>query len=244
VRTLILAEGVAIALLGLLVVGLLRSHAEIVRALHQLGVSGDPSAPEGDDRTSTAPARTDTPGSDVVGTTPSGEAVSIGVAGASQATLLAFLSTGCSSCNAFWMAFDRDDLEIPGDARLVIVTRGPEDESESQVRALSPRNVTVVMSSDSWEAYRVAAAPYFVYVDGPSGRVVGEGAAGTWDHVANLMRQALGDAGLAERRARPRPVGPGTENLERVDRDLAAAGIHPGHPSLYQPLFRDAESEE
>ena len=34
---LVIAEAVAIALLGLLVAGLLRSHAEILRALHELG---------------------------------------------------------------------------------------------------------------------------------------------------------------------------------------------------------------
>ena len=35
---LIVIEGVALLLLALLVVGLLRSHAEILRALHRLGV--------------------------------------------------------------------------------------------------------------------------------------------------------------------------------------------------------------
>jgi hypothetical protein len=34
---------VAVALLGLLVAGLLRAHAEVLRALHQLGVDLDPS---------------------------------------------------------------------------------------------------------------------------------------------------------------------------------------------------------
>ncbi len=35
---------VVLALLALLVAGLLRSHAEILRALHQLGVNMDPGA--------------------------------------------------------------------------------------------------------------------------------------------------------------------------------------------------------
>jgi len=39
--TLVVAEAVAIGLLGLLVAGLLRSHAEILRRLHQLGAGDD-----------------------------------------------------------------------------------------------------------------------------------------------------------------------------------------------------------
>ena len=38
---------VVVALLALLVVGLLRSHAEILRALHDLGVNLDPDEPDG-----------------------------------------------------------------------------------------------------------------------------------------------------------------------------------------------------
>ncbi|MGH9066455.1 MAG: hypothetical protein ACRD0J_02885, partial [Acidimicrobiales bacterium] len=38
---LVLLEGVAIALLGLLVVGLLRSHADILATLHRMGAGPD-----------------------------------------------------------------------------------------------------------------------------------------------------------------------------------------------------------
>jgi hypothetical protein len=38
VLVLVVVEAVAIALLALLVAGLLRSHAEILRSLHELGV--------------------------------------------------------------------------------------------------------------------------------------------------------------------------------------------------------------
>src|SRR5206468_11279377 len=41
----VIAEAAAIFLLGLLVAGLLRSHAEILRALHDLGAAADPDAP-------------------------------------------------------------------------------------------------------------------------------------------------------------------------------------------------------
>ncbi len=39
---LVVLLGVVVALLGLLVAGLLRSHAEILRALHEIGVDLDP----------------------------------------------------------------------------------------------------------------------------------------------------------------------------------------------------------
>lgn len=44
VPALVVVEGVAVVLLGVLVAGPLRSHAEILRALHELGASIDPDA--------------------------------------------------------------------------------------------------------------------------------------------------------------------------------------------------------
>ena len=236
--------GVVVGLLALLVAGLLRSHAEILRALHELGVSLDPRSP-GRRATnaatpSYAPARAGgADAHDLVGVSPSNDAVSIGVVGSQQPTLLAFLTSGCLTCQDFWDAFDApDQLKIPGDARPVIVTKAGADESLSQVRRLAPSEVPVVMSSDMWRAYDVPVAPYFVYVDGPSGKVVGEGAASTWDQVRSLLGQALADAGLeVDKRGRRganrlRPLADHDRGA-RVDRDLAAAGITPGHPSLY-----------
>ena len=40
----VVVQAVALVLLGVLVAGLLRSHAEILRALHQLGISLDDGA--------------------------------------------------------------------------------------------------------------------------------------------------------------------------------------------------------
>ncbi|MGH9053093.1 MAG: hypothetical protein ACRDWX_08800, partial [Acidimicrobiia bacterium] len=78
--------------------------------------------------------------------------------------------------------------------------------------------------------YQVPVSPYFILVDGPSGRVVGEGAAATWPQVASLLGQAMADAGLAVERS----AGLDTADREaRADRELLRAGIHPGHASLY-----------
>jgi hypothetical protein len=217
-------EAVAIVLLGLLVVGLLRSHAEILRTLHQLGAGLDPDAAPG--VTSAVPApvrRTAATGFDLSGTNPSDEAVRIGVVGARQNTILAFLSSGCLTCGTFWDTFaGTDRLAVPGGARLVIVTKGPEAESVSRIGELSPATVPVVMSTGAWLEYKVPATPYFVYVDGPTGRIVGEGSAHTWDQVVSLWSQALADE--AARRG-------GGE--ARADRELLEAGIHRGHESLY-----------
>ena len=69
--------------------------------------------------------------------------------------------------------------------------------------------------------YGVTAAPYFVYVEG--GRVQGEGSASGWKQIASLLRDAIDDRARATR----------DEGSGGVDRVLSAAGIGPGHPSLY-----------
>jgi len=219
-------EAVAIVLLGVLVVGLLRSHAEILRTLHQLGAGLDPDSTSAGGVTSPVPApvrRTGATGFDLAGVTPTDEAVRIGVVGARQSTVVAFLSSGCLTCGSFWDTFAGPDrVTVPGGARLVVVTKGAEIESPSRIRELSPSAFPVVMSTEAWLAYKVPATPYFVYVDGPSGRIIGEGSASTWDQVVSLWSQALADeASLAA----------GGE--ARADRELLQAGITPGHESLH-----------
>lgn len=246
---LVVVEAVAIGLLGLLVAGLLRSHAEILRQLHELGAgfkrdTGERDTGEVHDpafpgvRPGVVPPRAGTtPAFDVAGVTPGDEAVAFGVAGAPVDTLLAFLSSGCATCEGFWRELRRPErLALPDGVRLVVVTKGPADESESAVRALAPPEVPVVMSSQAWSDYQVPGSPYFLYVHGPSATVVGEGAAGSWRQVVALMRQALADTGpTGGDPGRPghRDAGDGAYREARADRELLAAGIHPGHPSLY-----------
>jgi hypothetical protein len=239
--------GVVLALLALLVAGLLRSHAEILRALHDLGVDLDPDAAPGRSasvgaptvRSHELPPRPAREGVDIVGQTPDLDAVSIAVRGTKHFTLLAFLTSGCTTCLGFWDAFASPGLEAPGDARVVIVTKGADAESPGSVRKLASPSVPVVMSSDAWDAYEVPVAPFFVLLEATSGKVVGEGAAGTWDQVTSMLQQALHDAGLVD--GKGRRVGGSSkfrsdaQREARADRDLLAAGIRPGDPSLYQP---------
>ncbi|HUF85248.1 MAG TPA: hypothetical protein VMQ81_11730 [Acidimicrobiia bacterium] len=243
---------VVVALLALLVAGLLRSHAEIIRALHELGADLDPDSRgrRGQPAAVPAPRREGgRRGVDVSGETPDGDAIGIGVVGAEHATLVAFLTSGCVTCADFWDAFGNlDELAVPGDARLVVVTKSGGNESVSKLRQVAPADIPVVMSTPAWEAYDVPVAPYFVYVDGPSGEVLGEGAASTWERVVSLLSQALEDAGVdvgsrSRRHRRRRPRGDAAREA-RADRDLLAAGIHPGHPSLYPRSEDDLRQTE
>lgn len=255
--TLVILEGLVIAVLGVLVVGLLRSHAEILRRLHELGAGVYDDESEGAGVTSpielserpdlrtregVAEPRPElsVTGHDVSGLTPMGNSKAVGVVGTEHSTLLAFLSSGCGTCGDFWRAFARGEAdELPGrDTRLVIVTKGPEEESVSAVRELAGtagEHVTL-MSSDAFGDYGVPVSPYFILVDGPSGQVVGEGAATNWAQVSNLLRQAAADAGITTdgrpSRTSKRPQAD-LAREDRADQDLAAAGIGPGHASLY-----------
>jgi hypothetical protein len=241
---LVVLLGVAIALLGVLVLGLLRSHAEILRRLHELGVGTE--EPSG--AAVTSPRRWSPPADpatgsgktarDVVGQTPVGETAAIGVAGAPHDTLIAFLSSGCLTCAKFWraLASSTEDLGLPPGVRPLIVTKSADAESVSAIGPLAPANVTVVMSTQAWLDYVVPGAPYFVLVDGPDGTVATEGTATTWSEVNRLVATATGghegDAGA------PPPTGPRPQVIDPdarhvVDAELLAAGIGPGHPSLY-----------
>jgi hypothetical protein len=236
VAVLVLLLSVVVALLGVLVAGLLRSHAEILRALHSLGAGLDPDEearpPDGLEVRAAPPG--ERPASDLAGVTPRGDAISIRVVGADKPTLLAFLTSGCTTCSGFWSAFADPRLRVPGDARLVAVTKGSEADSPGRLTKFAPPDVPVVMSSEAWTTYDVPVAPYFVLIDGPSGTIVGEGASGTWHQLAGMMDQAIADAGIApsgsrRRRRRERDA----DRAEHADESLRRAGLKPGDPSLY-----------
>ena len=261
------------AIVGLgLVVGLLRSHASMLKAFHDVGlgedalagtaapdgarVSGMQIRPPGDAGIRTvpgvaAPSATSALGrlADIDGVDPQGGAVRVGLSGAKGTTLLAFLSTGCSTCHDFWRAFGTDEIDaVPGDdTRVVVVTRGPEEESPAAVAELAPPRVTTVMSSAAWDAYDVPVSPYFLLVDAAHG-VVGEGASASWSQVVDLLAKAAADAGLPADRGsrlsrRALLSGGGREREQRADRELADAGIGPGSPDLYAPLHAVDDAE-
>jgi hypothetical protein len=236
----VVAEGVAVALLAVLVLGLLRSHALILRALHELGAgleleeaaSAPASTPTGAvpvqlDPGVVAPTRTAATGAAALtGTTLDDEPVQVAV-DEGRRTLLAFLSSGCSVCRTFWSELSGGAVDVPAGARLVVVTQGPEQESASGLRQLAGPGLEVVRSSGAWTDYGVPGSPYFVYVE--DGTVTGEGSSTTWAQVRDLMGQAVDDA------AATRADLVDGDDLAAIDRELLGAGVHPGHPSLYEP---------
>lgn len=218
---LIVVETVVLAALTVLAIGLLHSHAAVLRQLRELGPSGSPSSVP----VSFSPSASGTTGHDLRGETPLGEPAAVTVVGASQDTLLAFLSSGCTTCGTFWQSFaDPARLDVPASTQVVVVTRGPASESVSAVGEHVLGGIPVVMSDEAWDQYRVPGAPYFVLVEGRSGRVVGEGRADRWHQVLSLITRSL----PADRRS-------------RVDAELLAAGIGPGHPSLHPDRGPDEE---
>jgi hypothetical protein len=222
-------ETVLLVLLLLLVAGLLRSHAEILRRLGPPGEPADAVIP----RPPTVRSGSDGPAPALTGPTPTGDVVTLDFAGGVAApTLLAFLTSGCTTCAGFWETLG--ERRLPPEVQTVIVAHGPDRERPARLRALAPPGMPVVMSSAAWEDYAVPGAPYFVFVDGA---VRGEGVATTWQALASLVGDAIEDRREADRvvgfSTRGGPAAAGPQRARRVEQTLAAAGIGPEHPSLY-----------
>jgi hypothetical protein len=222
----IVIEAVVIVLLAILVAGLLKSHAEILRQLAALGAGEDGSVTIGTPSTrprstgfGTAPAAT------LTGVDVAGGAITISLEHGRGHTLLAFLSSGCLSCQTFWEELD-GDFELPTpDTRTVIVTKGPGSESPARIGELAPGRLPLLMSDDMWDTFRVPMTPYFMLVDGGA-QIVGEGAASSWRHLLGLLRQSAADASD--------PVHLDTEGRRHfTDDQLRNAGVLPGDSSLY-----------
>lgn len=255
-----------VVVLTVLVAGLLRSHADILKALHDLGAGvGDPAA-SGDGGLHGGAAGTGAgaglhgtgsaavpvplrlgpplPGErdsvstpPVTGVTPRGDALTLAVGTTGHLTLLAFLSSGCAACAEFWAAArDPAGYGLPADVRLVAVTKGPELEVPGEVRSRAGETVLTVMSTAAWEDYEVPGSPFFVLVDGRQSRRIGEGVAQGFTQVVELVRRAQSDL---------RPFGApsttlnGPQRESDNDRRLAQAGIGPGDPSLYPRTLAD-----
>ena len=244
---LVIVSTFVVLLLGVLVAGLLRSHADILRSLHELGVGvGDPTEPV----PVAAPVALAPPGAGpalgvapaVAGVTPSGDARAVAVDNSDHLTLLGFLSSGCTGCAAFWDALQEPGrLELPDSTRVVIVTKGPDREVPGEVRSRTTGRVPVVMSTDAWVDYQVPGSPFFVLVDGVTGQKVGQGVASHVGQLAELVRRAEHDRGhVAPGRGTGRGRGEGGPARDAAADDvLRAAGIHPGDPSLYPRTLDD-----
>jgi hypothetical protein len=248
---------VVTALLTVVVVSLLRSHADILRALHEAGVRVDGHAEPGSAGRSVT--RQDIAGRipaegaalsadalDITGTAPNGDALSISLTAAPR-TLLAFLSSGCLTCRELFDTIDtqgQPGLRLLG-ARLVVVGKGPAEESPSALAELEGSSAPTVLSSEAWVHFGVPVSPYFVLVDGTERRVMGEGAGRSWEQVVRLLEQSIADAGgtiAPERTSDRRSFLTGRDRERRADRALLEAGIQPGDPSLRPEVPLDPET--
>lgn len=250
--TLVVAEFVVLVLLSVLVLGLLRSHALILKSLHDLGAGleldraleeersaegGVGPVPVELERGVVTPTRDEeSAAAEVIGADLSGRDRRVDLSGR---TLLAFLTTGCSVCAGFWKEFG-SPVAVPGGGDLLVVTKGDDEESPSALAKVASPGLDIVRSGAAWGDYEIPGSPYFVYVDG--GRIVGEGSATSWAQVSDLMAQAVGDDeqraaadGFVDRGDRDDPAS--------VDAELLAAGIGPDHPSL-RPEPRAESSTE
>jgi hypothetical protein len=194
-------ETVVLALLALLMIGLLRSHAEILRRLPEATADAEAAGRTDSPATGappTLPAHLPGPRGagkpvvDIVGATLDGAQMS--VSPAKTDTLVAFLSSGCLTCKTFWDGLQADRREpLPQDIRLLVVVKDRDMESPSRLRDLAPADIPVVMSSQAWTDYDVAMSPYFLFVDAASGTVRSEGSASSWEQVRSLLRDAIED---------------------------------------------------
>jgi len=239
-----------VVLLGVLVAGLLRSHADILRSLHELGVGvGDPAAPGAHPQPRNAPrlptwspnaSEQLSPAPTVAGVTPAGDARAIAVDNSDGFSLLAFLSSGCATCANFWTSLQQPDrLELPAATRVVIVTKGPDREIADEVSALTTGSIPVVMSTEAWIDYEVPASPFFVLVDGTTGLTVGQGVAAHVGQLLDLIGRAEHDRVPRDRRHRRPSARNGPEREADADEVLRRAGIHPGDASLYPQKLDD-----
>ncbi|HEX2902231.1 MAG TPA: hypothetical protein VHO01_02135 [Jatrophihabitans sp.] len=235
-----IVELVALAVLAVLVAGLLRGYASVLRRLHDLDAGTLPAGTGGAPPFRTAggvvaPAQQIegreewAPSHDIDGVTLRGEIVSVRTVGVAQDTIIAFLSASCEGCTGFWQELADRSWTVPVGSRLVVVSKGPDEESPSMLQQLCPPDVDLVMSSQAWVDFAVPGSPYVVVADGHTGRIKGEGSGSSFTQVGGLIEQSVADgrhpavikADADRRRARD------------VDKLLLSAGIGPNDPSLY-----------
>ena len=102
---------------------------------------------------------------DIVGVTPDGVPCHIDVLGAAAPVLLLFLSAACLGCRDLWEGLHELLAGLAGAARLVVVTRGPEEESPEAITTLAgdapgSEGVELVMSTQAYRDYRVGGPPF------------------------------------------------------------------------------------
>ena len=210
---LVVVSTFVVLVLGILVAGLLRSHADILRSLHELGVGvGDPLTDAGAVNASTTggdrlgrpatlpPHRGAEPAArprpTVAGVTPTGDARAISVTNSDGLTLSPSSRRAAPPAPASGTRCSNPaGSTYPTATRAVIVTKGPDREVPCEVQARTTGHIPVVMSTEAWVDYQVPGSPFFVLVDGATGTKVGQGVASHVGQLAELVRRAEHDRG-------------------------------------------------
>jgi hypothetical protein len=228
----VIGLAVVVALLGLLVIGLLRSHADILRRLESLGAGLDGEHDHGSQQLTLTRHRSQSVSDrSVSGVTPDGEPLVVSLAASPDPTLIAFLSTTCSSCTSFWEGLSSSLMHFGGHPhRVLIVTLGESEESPTRAQSMARGSADVVMSSETWSEFEVPGAPYFVLLEGQTGQIVGEGSAMTYEALEEFLRDSTNDRLWDRRGASPQTV---LDEESRINAELRDAGIRPNDPRLY-----------
>ena len=228
VYALVIGLAVIVALLGILVVGLLRSHADILRRLESVGAGLDGSHDHSSQITMTRRDTGAVAERTVTGVTPDGEPVVVSLGAGTDPTLIAFLSTTCSTCTPFWEGLESSTMHFGGHRhRVLVVTLGESEESPTRAQSMAKSGVDVVMSSSGWADFEVPGAPYFALIEPQTHRVIGEGSAMTFESLEEFLSDATND-----QKWDLQTSGQPSEE-DRIDADLRRAGILPGDPRLY-----------
>ena len=246
---LLIVETVILAVLCVLVAGLLRGYASVLRRLHQLdgGAEARPAGPPPFRTVPTIPEPASgqqiegrdewAESHDIDGISLRGEIASVRTVGVEHDTIIAFLSSNCEGCAGFWHELgEPGSWTTPQGSRLLVVTKGPEDESPSVLAQLCPDGVDLVMSSQAWADFSVPGSPYVVVADGRTGRVKGEGSGSSFSQVGGLIRQSVEDS---RHPAMARKPDADRRRERDIDRVLLSAGIGPQDRSLYAGSERD-----
>ena len=188
-------ETVLLVLLGILVLGLLRSHAEILRV--QSASSETAARREAVAEAARTNGNLPERAIDIVGVNLDLEASVVELSNPPNNVLLAFLTSGCLACEDFWRLLARGGgrLDLPGGGDVIVVAKNRTDDSLSRLRKLASAETRVVLSTEAWKAYDASAAPYFVHV-AAGGRVLGGGVSERWEQLRATLEGALEDVAI------------------------------------------------
>lgn len=228
--SIVIALAVIVGFLAILVVGLLKTQAEILRKLNTLGITLDDDHSHAPIAISTKPNR-NLGETKLVGVSPEGDPIVMSLDIGSDPLLVAFLSTTCSSCQEFWETIDSEELRFHGTKyRAAVVTLGPNEESPTRAASLRSGTADVVMSSEAWALFEVPGAPYFALYDPTTSSVIGEGSATDMMALNTFLSDAAGDRTWDQARGTDRSD---SDREKMIDEELRRAGITPGDPRLH-----------